>query len=120
MTTISAEFDGGDFWDHAKQYGRRIGEALMSKAMVAYFVAVDSETPAWAKAALGGALAYFALPADLVPDFIPVMGFADDATALSAALAAVVTCVEERHLHQADEKMRRWGFTFQRPGAESE
>lgn len=35
-------------------------------------------------------LAYLILPIDLVPDFIPVLGYADDAIIVAAALRSVV------------------------------
>jgi uncharacterized membrane protein YkvA (DUF1232 family) len=38
----------------------------------------DDRVPASRKALLGGALAYFALPFDLVPDRVPVLGMLDD------------------------------------------
>jgi uncharacterized membrane protein YkvA (DUF1232 family) len=39
---------------------------------------------------LGLLLAYLALPIDLVPDFIPVLGYADDAIIVAAVLRSVV------------------------------
>ena len=38
------------------------------------------------KAALIGALAYFVLPFDAMPDVMPMLGFADDAAVLATAL----------------------------------
>ena len=42
------------------------------------------------KLVLLGAAAYLAMPFDLVPDFIPVAGQADDALVVSVALRAVL------------------------------
>jgi uncharacterized membrane protein YkvA (DUF1232 family) len=39
---------------------------------------------------LGLLLAYLALPVDLIPDFIPVLGYADDVIVVALALRAVV------------------------------
>ena len=50
----------------------------------------DRRVPRRAKAALGGAVVYVALPFDLVPDFIPVVGQLDDAILIAAVLAYVV------------------------------
>lgn len=42
--------------------------------LAAYYCAFDRETPLSEKASLIGALAYFVLPADAVPDLLPVLG----------------------------------------------
>ncbi|WP_458421747.1 YkvA family protein, partial [Pseudomonas aeruginosa] len=39
--------------------------------------------------ALLGALAYFVLPFDFMPDMLPVLGFTDDAAVLATALRMV-------------------------------
>lgn len=46
----------------------------------------DENTPGKHKMIIIGALGYFILPVDLIPDFIPVAGFTDDAAALIACL----------------------------------
>lgn len=45
---------------------------LMDKAITLYALLKSSSTPAWAKAAIIGALGYFICPLDAVPDFLPV------------------------------------------------
>jgi uncharacterized membrane protein YkvA (DUF1232 family) len=53
-------------------------------------LAGDPSLPRAARAALALLLAYLALPFDLVPDFIPVVGYADDAIIVAAVLRWVV------------------------------
>ncbi len=53
-------------------------------------LAADQTLPRGVRIRLGLLLAYLALPIDLVPDFIPVLGYADDAIIVSAVLRSVV------------------------------
>ena len=46
----------------------------------------DREVPRGTRWWLGGLLVYLLLPIDLVPDFIPVLGYADDAIIVAIAL----------------------------------
>jgi uncharacterized membrane protein YkvA (DUF1232 family) len=50
----------------------------------------DERVPRRRKLALVGALGYLALPFDLVPDFIPVAGQADDALVVALVLRSVL------------------------------
>ena len=53
------------------------------------------------KAALIGALAYFVLPMDAVPDVLPVIGFGDDAAVLAAAIKLVTSHITPDHREAA-------------------
>lgn len=53
-------------------------------------LAADKTLPRGVRVRLGLLLAYLALPIDLVPDFIPVLGYADDAIIVTAVLRGVV------------------------------
>ncbi len=48
------------------------------------------DVPLPAKLTLPALLLYLALPFDLVPDFIPVLGYADDALAVAVVIALVL------------------------------
>ena len=63
----------------------------------AYYAAIDPDTPAKAKGVLFAALAYFVMPADMIPDIIAGLGFTDDATVLATALGIVGSQIRERH-----------------------
>lgn len=53
-------------------------------------LAADKDLPRGVRIRLGLLLAYLALPIDLIPDFIPVLGYADDAIVVTAVLRGVV------------------------------
>ncbi|MEU7878398.1 YkvA family protein [Microbispora bryophytorum] len=53
-------------------------------------LAADRSLPRGVRVRLGLLLAYLAFPIDLVPDFIPVLGYADDAIIVTAVLRGVV------------------------------
>jgi len=45
--------------------------------------------PWWSIASLGAGLVYFATPTDLLPDFIPLLGYLDDAAVLTAVMQGI-------------------------------
>jgi uncharacterized membrane protein YkvA (DUF1232 family) len=75
--------------------------------VAAYYCALDRDTPGYVRAVLFGALAYFLLPTDMVPDVLAGLGFTDDASVIAAAIAAVGRHLEPRHRDQARERLER-------------
>ena len=104
------DLDVNGFWAHVTAWVSRLGKAAVEKLLVAYYVAIDEQTPPWARASLIAALAYFGLPIDVVPDVIPVIGFSDDMAVLASALVAVGVCIRWRHVRSARNTMRTWGM----------
>jgi len=93
------------FW---RKVRRTLGRVpFLEDAVAAYFCALDPRTPTRVKAVLLGALAYFILPTDLIPDFIAGLGFTDDAGVLMAALAAVGGHIKGRHRARARAVLAR-------------
>ncbi|MFO1140648.1 MAG: YkvA family protein [Paracoccus sp. (in: a-proteobacteria)] len=78
------EYEEKGFLDKVKGYGRAIGRPALEKAFLAYHVLRDPDTPAKAKAILGGSLAYLVMPVDAISDFLPVVGYTDDLAVLGA------------------------------------
>jgi uncharacterized membrane protein YkvA (DUF1232 family) len=94
-----------DFWTKAKRVAA--GLPFAEDLLAAYFCAFDRETPRHVQAALIGALAYFVLPFDLIPDMMPVLGFTDDAAVLATALRMVATHIRPEHRAAAREAIGR-------------
>lgn len=101
------QIDNSTFFTTAKSVIRQAGEAIVLEAMKAWYVAQDPATPAHARAVLYGALAYFILPTDAVPDIVPIVGFSDDLAALGAALYATNTWMTESALASARAAVQR-------------
>ena len=55
-------------------------------------LAADPQIPTAARIRIGVLIVYLAVPIDLIPDFIPVLGYADDAIVVTVVLRSVVRC----------------------------
>jgi uncharacterized membrane protein YkvA (DUF1232 family) len=75
--------------------------------MAAHYCAFDRQTPLKVKAALMGALAYFVMPADMIPDVLPVVGYTDDAAVLAAAIKLVSSHITADHREAARMMLAR-------------
>src|SRR5436190_1359634 len=75
--------------------------------LAAYYCAFDRQTPRHVQLSLLGALAYFVLPFDVIPDMMPVIGFADDAAVLATALRLVASHMRPEHREAAKRALAR-------------
>ncbi|MGA7807504.1 YkvA family protein [Bradyrhizobium sp.] len=83
------------FWTKLKRVAARL--PFVEDLLAAYYCAFDKETPRHVQAALLGAIAYFILPFDFIPDMLPVLGFTDDAAVLATAIRLVANHITEDH-----------------------
>jgi uncharacterized membrane protein YkvA (DUF1232 family) len=92
------------FWIKVRRTAARLpfAEDLLS----AYYCAFDRETPLQVRAILLGALAYFVLPFDGIADVLPLIGFADDAAVLAAAMKLVIDNIRPEHREAARRKLQ--------------
>jgi len=93
------------FWRKARRFAARVPFA--EDLLAAYYCAFDRDTPMQVKAALVGALAYFVLPLDVMPDVMPMLGFADDAAVLATALRLVASHLRPEHRAAAKRALAR-------------
>lgn len=97
-----------NFWEKVKIFALKAGAGLVYNALKLHFTLKKKETPAWAKSVIYGALGYFILPVDLVPDLMPGVGFMDDSAALAAALLTVAMHVTPDVKADAKAKLADW------------
>ena len=96
-------------------------EALKTGIPALFLALKAKETPFIAKAAAGLTVAYALSPIDLVPDFIPVLGYLDDLILLPALTAltlrlipadVLAACREHARGMWADGKPKKWYFAI--------
>jgi uncharacterized membrane protein YkvA (DUF1232 family) len=92
-------------WRKLRKVAARIPFA--EDLLAAYYCAFDRATPLSVKATLVGALAYFVLPFDAIPDVLPIIGFTDDAAVLAAAIRLVAGAITPDHRDAARDKLAR-------------
>ena len=94
-----------EFWPKFRRLAARLPFA--EDLVAAYFCAFDRHTPRHVQAALIGALAYFVLPFDFIPDMLPVIGFTDDAAVLATAIRLVSAHITPQHRDAARRVIAR-------------
>jgi uncharacterized membrane protein YkvA (DUF1232 family) len=93
------------FWIKLKKVAAKL--PFTEDLLAAYYCAFDKQTPRHVQVALLGAIAYFILPFDFIPDMMPVLGFTDDAAVLATAIRMVATHITEDHRQAARAALKR-------------
>ncbi|MBQ6086958.1 MAG: DUF1232 domain-containing protein [Bacteroidales bacterium] len=108
-----------DFWKKVGKIAKKGGEKIVYLALLLFYVMKSDEVELKQKLMIAGALGYMILPVDLIPDFIPVAGYADDFAALMAAYSMTKACVTPEIKAQANAKCREWFKDFDDAEAEA-
>jgi uncharacterized membrane protein YkvA (DUF1232 family) len=93
------------FWPKIVRTAARIPFA--GQALSVWFAARDPDTPTAAKGLMLGALAYFVLPIDAIPDIFAGIGFTDDAAVITALIATLSANIKARHRDQAKAALEK-------------
>lgn len=72
---------------------KTLAKKLKSEIQTLYFVARHPKTPWYAKLFIAGVVAYALSPIDLIPDFIPILGYLDDLLLLPLGIALAIKMV---------------------------
>ncbi len=93
------------FWKKTKKIVGKASKEVLIKAFTLYYCLQDKDTPAWAKAVILGALGYLISPIDVIPDYIPGIGLADDAAVLAGAIFTIATHIKKEHTEKAENQV---------------
>jgi uncharacterized membrane protein YkvA (DUF1232 family) len=99
---------------------RRRAKVLKRETYALYLAARDPRTPWYAKVLAAAIVTYALSPLDLIPDFIPVIGYLDDLIIVPLGIAAVLRLVPAEVLAdcraraelRADRPVSRIGTVF--------
>jgi hypothetical protein len=87
---------------------RRAGRTVARPALECLEMLLDGDTPHQARLTVLAALTYLLLPVDLIPDFLPAIGFGDDMVALTALLGLCGRHVTPAIRRRAQSRLDRW------------
>jgi uncharacterized membrane protein YkvA (DUF1232 family) len=87
---------------------RRAGRIVARPALECFEMLLDGGTPHQARLTVLAALTYLLLPVDLIPDFLPAIGFGDDMVALTALLSLCGRHLTPEIRRRAQSRLDRW------------
>jgi uncharacterized membrane protein YkvA (DUF1232 family) len=102
--------DSGSDYSLRRDFWRKLCRVVVSipfaeDLLAAYYCVFDRATPLQVKVTLIGAIAYFVLPVDAIPDVLPVIGFTDDAAVLATAIKLTAGAITHAHREAARIKL---------------
>ncbi|OZI47200.1 hypothetical protein CEK29_00100 [Bordetella genomosp. 5] len=96
------------FWRKLGGHATKAGRQALEKSLWLYYALQNPATPKWARRVIYGALGYFILPLDAIPDLAPLIGYTDDLSVMTAALATVAFTIDDSVKQQARERLAAW------------
>ncbi len=102
---MSAEPGGGRVRRRLARW-KQEAAALRTEVVVLYLASRDPRTPWYAKALLALVIGYAVSPIDLIPDFIPVLGYVDDLVLIPAGVAAVRKLIPPEVIDECRARVR--------------
>ena len=95
-------------WDKMSSVAKNAGVKVIYMALLLYYTVVSPHTPIKYRTIIFGALGYFILPIDLIPDLLPVIGYTDDVAALAIAISSVSAAITPTIKGKAKAQLHRW------------
>lgn len=105
---FSTHFSEKKFWDKIRDFGKQAGVKLTYGTLLLFYTFKKPTVPKKVKSTILGALGYFILPLDVIPDFTPIVGFSDDLAIVVGALLVVATYIDADTRQLAKNKVIDW------------
>ncbi|MGB2925747.1 MAG: DUF1232 domain-containing protein [Limnothrix sp.] len=90
------------------KYAVVTGKKTVELVLTLFYTLQQKDIPIKYKAVIVGALGYWILPPDLLPDVIPAIGYSDDLSTLLMAMAVVTTHIDDEVRQKAKDKLKDW------------
>jgi len=94
------------------QHWKHWAKALKQQTLALYFACRDPDTPRLSRWLALAVIAYALSPIDLIPDFIPVLGYVDDLLLLPLACWLIIRTLPEAVWQRSLEKARTTPVTL--------
>lgn len=104
----STYYSEKSLWEKLKRFAKKAGEKATYAVLLLFYLLKDKKISIKSRIAVAAALGYFILPADVIFDLTPLIGFSDDLTILIATLYKVSKNVTPEIQIKARKKLFEW------------
>ena len=104
-TKYEQHYNENSFWSKVKSMAKKAGIKLIYIALLLYYYLQSSHISTKDKAIIYGALGYFIFPFDIIPDYIPFIGYTDDLSILMYAYKKVKSKIDDHIREKAKNKL---------------
>jgi uncharacterized membrane protein YkvA (DUF1232 family) len=101
-------YSESSFWEKVKRYAKTGGIKVIYAALLLQYMMKSNDVSLKVKLILSAALGYFILPFDFIPDFAPLIGFADDLGVLLLVLRQTASHITPEIRLKAREHLHKW------------
>lgn len=108
LEEASKHYSDEKFWKKLMRFPKRAGVSVVYVVLLLYYTLQKPEIPAKTKAVIIGALGYFIVPLDLIPDLAAGVGYTDDLSVLLLALLQIAVHIDEEMKNKAKKKLAEW------------
>ena len=108
MTFKKKNLNTEKFWSKVARFAKKAGANVIYAALILYYTFQKPGLPKKTKTTIIGAITYFILPIDFIPDILVGIGFTDDLVALGYAISQVIAHIDDSVKSQAKDKLANW------------
>lgn len=101
-------YSEGALWDKIVKFASVAGIKAIYAVLLLFYALKNPKIPMKLKTIVLGALGYFIVPFDIVPDLIPIAGYGDDIGVVIAALVAIAFFIDDDTRAKAKAKLAEW------------
>ncbi len=101
-------YSDNKLWEKIRRVAKKAGVSVIYAALLLYYTLQKPEVPNKVRATIIGALGYFILPIDLIPDAFVGIGYVDDIAILVTAIYQATGYIDEGVKSKARKKVEVW------------
>lgn len=102
------EYNEKSFFDKLKKVLKVVGVKGVYMLLLLYNTLQRKDIPPKEKSIIIGALGYFILPLDALPDITPIVGYSDDIFALGMAILKVMPYIDDEMKEKSKKQIKKW------------
>lgn len=103
-----AEYSDDSLFSMLSHYAKKLGKEVVSNVLILYKVLKSPKTNPILTPLIISALGYLIMPFDLIPDFLPVAGFSDDISVLTAIITAISSSITPQIRKEVEKDIKEY------------